>query len=273
MKIWQVCLDKDVAAIKELEDREIADRLYDDLFLGEVINDWKRIDVESYFKGIYPDVAMFFPSNPLFSKKIVNAMSPLIGELVQFLPVNHPEFDYFIFNIINIQDAIDHSRAESSRSEVLDILRLYEKHVFNNKFVESSSQRYIFRIPELRNRIFVSDDFIELYFKNDLQGLNFELVYDSSIEEPNQKYITEQYNNYIAQHINKGQAYPWETAVELLDQHIAFASGHWKIQLTEYGDLAIGQLRKELDYQFFFTGNIPKNLYSLTWYKTERSNL
>ncbi|WP_322923216.1 hypothetical protein [Paenibacillus campi] len=272
MKIYKLHLGE-VSIMKSSRDKKARDELNYKLFKGEFIKDWKPFKVETAIEGEYTDFGSFTSGSALWRKNIVDLLLPLVGEQVQFLLVQHPEYDYFLMNILNIVDRIDHRHAISERIEILDLIRQYQVYVFDNNWLTYSKQRYIFRIPELNHHIYVSEDFVNIILENDIGGIFFELLYDSETwQDPNPK-VTAQYQNFISNHIEVGAYYNWGQVEEGLQHGKAYASAHWKVQLTEDGDRIFGQLRRSLDYHFFFTTTIPQELFALKWYETERTDI
>ncbi|WP_017812805.1 imm11 family protein [Paenibacillus shenyangensis] len=273
MKIWSVMLSSEALRIDELEDANRIEELINELCIGEKVNDWSGIKLKTYSEGLYSDFANFFHGLPLFSQKALKVFQPLIGDEVEFLSVTHPDHNFFICNILNIDDYIDHSLAIPKRIEILKLIRTYDHYVFKDALLMRSVRRHIFRIPELRRNVFVSDEFVQTYLKNDLNGLVFELVYDSESRNANDDKQILAYQNYIAEKIEVGESYNWAQAMKLVEAGAAFASQHWKIQQTSDGDFMIGQLTRGLDYQFFVPTVILKELYELDWYKTTKSDI
>ncbi|WP_322923218.1 imm11 family protein [Paenibacillus campi] len=272
MKIYKLYLGE-VSIMDTFMDKEFMDELSDKILKGENINNWKEFEVETEMEGEHTGFGSFMSGSALWRKDIVDLLVPLVGEQVQFLPVQHPEYDYFLMNIVNIVDRIDHRHAISEQDEILDLIRQYQVYVFDNNWLTYSKQRYIFRIPELKYHIYVSEDFVNIILENDIGGIFFELLYDSETwQDPNPK-VTAQYQDFISNHIEVGAYYNWKQVEEGLQHGKAYTSAHWKVQLTEKGHRIFGQLRRSLDYHFFFTTTIPQELFALKWYETERTDI
>ncbi|WP_046213139.1 imm11 family protein [Paenibacillus wulumuqiensis] len=273
MKIWSIAIMDETLSIDELETAEKIEELIDLFCIGEKVIDWPGIELKTYLEGLYSDFANFIYGLPLFSQKVVEIFQPLIGEQVEFLPVTHPDHNFFICNILNIDDYIDHSLAIPKRIRILKLLQRYDNHVFKHKLLRGSAKRHIFRIPELPLKIFVSDEFVQTYLENDLNGLLFKLVYDSESRNAGDEKQIIAYQTYITERIEVDETYTWDQAMKLIEQGAAFASQHWKIQQTEDGDFMIGQLTRKLDYQFFVPTVTLKELHKLNWYKTSKSDI
>ncbi|WP_322923217.1 imm11 family protein [Paenibacillus campi] len=269
MKIYKLHLDEVSTMNASSMDKQFREELNNKLLMGESFDFRDGLKIETEIEGENKGLASFLSTSSLWRKDIVDLLVPLVGEQVQFLPVQHPEYDYFLMNILNIVDRIDHSQSISERSEILDFIRYYKRYVFDTTLYPY----HVFRIPELEYSIFVSEAFVNIILENGIKGMLFELLYDSETwQDPNPK-VTAQYHDFITKHIEVGTFYKWEEVVEGLQDGKAYASAHWKVQLTQYGDRIFGQLRSSLDYHFFIPTTIPQELFALKWYETERTDI
>ncbi len=72
---------------------------------------------------------------------------------------------------------------------------------------------------------------------------------------------------------NKGEEYCYDDARELVDQGKTMASGSWKMQVDDQGRLWLGQLLKDLSYQWIMPTYIPPVLLLRSWHKVARVQL
>ncbi len=272
MKFYKMYLGE-VSIMQFLKHESYGDELDDELLKGKPINDWKSFEVETETEGKHTGFASFTGGSSLWRKDIVDLVMPLIGHQVQILPVQHLKYDYYAINILNIVDVINHGQSISERNEILDLLRYYEVYVFDQNRWMLSGQPHIFRIPESIHTTLVTEDFVNTILENEIEGIFFELLYDTETWEDPDPRITKKYCDFISRHIEVGVCYSWEEVVDGVQQGKAYASAHWKVQLTEYGDRIFGQLRRYLDYHFFLSTNVPKELFTLKWYEVERTNI
>lgn len=144
------------------------------------LSNWKPIEVTRMEpeKNIQlGDAPGFFL--PVFSKKAVEILKPLIQNYVEFLPLIFEE-KYYVINVVNVLDAIDYDLSEYKTFRDGKRIMAFKKYCFK---VEAIGENHIFKIiDEKRRGAFVTDKFKSIVEKNNLNGFKFELVWDSERE-------------------------------------------------------------------------------------------
>ena len=144
-----------------------------------VVDSWTPIPVRLFEEeGEEPKPLGDFPSlfagvPPVFSKKALDVLTPLIGDSIEALPLAGVGDDFCVINV-EVVDCLDQQRSKYERFESSGRIAYITRYVFRENCLEN---KHIFRIPELPlSAVFVSDAFKALVEVNDLQGLIFERV-------------------------------------------------------------------------------------------------
>lgn len=164
-----------------------------DKFEGKMIGeDWVILDVISFNKGKKKesDAIRFWDKTGaiVLSEKAVGCLKDMLQGVTEILPLNHPKFDLYIVNVVNVIDALDENRSEITRFPDGNIMRV-DKHSFTSKLVEE--EHHIFKIPQsLKSHSFVSEKFVNTVNEFGLKGFVFKEVWNSanSLAEASHKY-------------------------------------------------------------------------------------
>lgn len=280
MKIWKIKPNKSSISLVSFDPQKFIEFELP-YFDGEVLpvpwpKEYRLITDNQKYK--YNDYAIYLNHIPVISEKVFKIVTPLVNDLVQFLPVQHSDFNFYICNIINVIECVD---AEKSIPDtILDgEIRSYSKISFLESVLKNNEKRHIFKIPELtRLTYFVSDEFRELLLANNIKGIDFIEIWDSEadfeLEQQHEQRIKEAYDAHIIK-INNQPHDPlsWNEAIEKLKLGKAAISADWKIQYNSKGDILIGELNRNLEYEFFSPVYIPPILLDLTWQEVDKSTI
>jgi hypothetical protein len=118
-------------------------------------------------------------TTPVFSGRAIDALVDLLVEHGELLPLAVVNGRYFVFNATRTVDALDEERSSIVRFSTGRIMRV-EKYAFS----EHVPLCPIFRIPQLRAKVFVTDPFVERATDSALTGFDFTLVWDRSERAP-----------------------------------------------------------------------------------------
>ena len=180
MKIWQLNFELDkydnliprkeftVEEIQSFDGRRLLDR-------------WKPIEVQRMEpeKGLALSDAPGF-AFPVFSRRALDCLKPLISENVEILPLCFSEKEYLGINVISVLDAIDYEKSIYKTYRDGKRIMAFKKYAFLPNIIEHVS---IFKISDEKTRYaFVSDEFKQVVQKNNLSGFKFKLVWDSEQE-------------------------------------------------------------------------------------------
>lgn len=220
----------------------------------------------------YSDFPRYLSGQPIVSEKVKDILLPIVAEEVETLPLAHPELKLFMLNITNVIDCVDYRRSVIKLTGKGNFAR-FIKLVFD--FSKIPEKTYVFKIKETAIvQVFVTEAFKELVELHDLKGLDFSEVYDSAFTAEKEE---EQERNYQAAldsiERSKGIEFSYEEARILMEQGKAVASGKWRMQLDENGELWIADLTPALVYDWGQPIYIPPVLMLLQWHEVEKSEI
>lgn len=180
MKIWQLNFDLDkydnLIPIREFTVEEIQS------FDGRShLKQWKPIQVKRMEpeKGLELSDAPGFIF-PVFSRRALNCLEPLINKNVEILPLDFDEKEYFGINIITVLDAIDYEKSIYKTYRDGKRIMAFKKYDFLPDVIKGIP---IFKILDEKTRYaFVSDEFKQIVEKNELIGFSFKLVWNDEQE-------------------------------------------------------------------------------------------
>lgn len=122
----------------------------------------------SDFPNLVPDV-------PVFSLRAVNVLQGLLHENGEILPLSCSEGEYYAFNVTTSINALDESKSEVKRFESSGRIMRIIKYEF---FADRLSGATIFKIPQTRANVFVTDKFRTIVMDNGLIGFEFVNVWE-----------------------------------------------------------------------------------------------
>ncbi|MEM7758157.1 MAG: DUF1629 domain-containing protein [Cyanobacteria bacterium P01_A01_bin.40] len=110
----------------------------------------------------------------VFSQKALQILKPLVEGSVEFLPLQCDSGEFVMLKITDIADCLDYTRAEVKRfpssGRVMQVISYaFRKNCLDNKI--------IFKIPEQKARVYVSQRFKDCVENNQLEGLIFSEIY------------------------------------------------------------------------------------------------
>lgn len=112
---------------------------------------------------------------PTFSQRAVDALLDLLAENGELLPLASEEGKYYAYNVTHVVDALDADRSEVQRFSdggVMEVVR----HEFRLDRIAGQS---IFKVPELRVRVFVTEPFVRRVREAGLTGFDFPEVWSA----------------------------------------------------------------------------------------------
>lgn len=181
MKIWKLYFEVDkyenLIPIRAFTADEIQS------FDGRKKKDiWKRLPVkrmEPEKKLELSDAPGF--TIPVFSKKAVEILRPLIQNSIEELELQFEEAEYYGINVTTVLDVIDYPKSKYKMYSDGKRIMVFEKYAF--KRCDELNNNNIFKIvDEPRRWAFVSDKFKQTVEENGLSGFKFKLVWDSEQE-------------------------------------------------------------------------------------------
>lgn len=178
MKIWQLQFELDkydnLIPLKEFTVDEIQS------FDGRTKRDiWKPLPVkrmEPEKKLELSDAPGF--NIPVFSKKALDILRPLIQNSIEELELQFQEAEYYGINVTTVLNVIDYSKSKYKMYSDGKRIMAFQKYAFRSS--EELSNYNIFKIiDEPTRRAFVSNKFKQTVESNNLSGFKFKLVWDS----------------------------------------------------------------------------------------------
>ncbi|WOH53609.1 imm11 family protein [Bradyrhizobium sp. sBnM-33] len=97
-------------------------------------------------------------------------LAPLLDRSGELLPLECPEADLWLFNVLTVVDALNEEKSELVRFDDGDILDV-ERYVFRPELTEGL---VVFKVPQLlRGPLFLGDEFVSAVKAAGLRGSEF----------------------------------------------------------------------------------------------------
>ena len=118
---------------------------------------------------------------PVFSKRALEILRPLIQSDIEALELEFSEGEFWGINVTTVLNVIDYAKSEYKMYSDGKRIMVFEKYVF--RYCSELENHNIFKIiDEPARKAFVSDKFKQTVEGNNLEGFDFELVWDSENE-------------------------------------------------------------------------------------------
>lgn len=235
-------------------------------------NIWTPIKLETLYKRTYKDFPHYIIGQPVVSKLVKELIEPFTCNEVEFLPLLHDEFEFYMVNVGNILDCVDWQHSDI-RTFGDGSFAGFNKLIFNFKKIPEGT--YMFKIEQGVNRnVYVTEAFKDLIERNKLKGLDFSEVYDSEFTEEKELEQKRNFESALAEiERSKGQEFSYEEARERVDQNKVVVSGKWKMKLDAKGHFLLGKLLLDQTYQWIRPIYIPPILLDYLWHEVEESEI
>lgn len=136
---------------------------------------YSPLEVEFAGYGQLRDIVRLGVGAPVFSKRAVDMLKPIMGSQVEVLPLKFKSADYFLINVTNVLDCMDYTESKFVREPVL----LFQKYAF---VLDKISEWTIFKtVEEVQVCTFVTDRFVGIVKGAELSGFEFKLVWESDV--------------------------------------------------------------------------------------------
>jgi hypothetical protein len=103
---------------------------------------------------------------PVFSERAIAAMRDLLEPRGEILPLRCHEGTYFAYNVTRVIDALDETRSELERFDDGRVMWIDRPAFFPDRL----AGEVIFKIPQSRARVFVTDPFAQRVHERGLAG-------------------------------------------------------------------------------------------------------
>ncbi len=181
MKVWRPCLKESCDLIEPEPEWSLEkDRSFDG---RPKLEDWVPAHVVTLEKGSRSGHSDFSKlsgvSGLVVNEKGYETLSVHLREAVEFLPLDYENGQSYLMNVIDVRDCLDRSRSDVSYFNDTDEIIYVRKFAFKTGTLRDA---VIFRVKEVPTYgPYVTDEFIEAYQDAGLDGLDFELIWDSEI--------------------------------------------------------------------------------------------
>lgn len=178
MKIWQLQPDNDNYESLQPVNYPSVEEMQS--FDGRPKKDtWIPLKVERMHPGSgleLSDTPLLFL--PVFSKRAVDILLPLIQDSVELLELDFPERQYLAVHVTDVLNVIDYDKSDYVMFSDNKKIMLFEKYAF--RMCGELKSSHIFKIVDEPLRwAFVSEEFKRTVEENGLTGFDFKLVWDS----------------------------------------------------------------------------------------------
>ena len=114
---------------------------------------------------------------PVMRRRGVEVLGAMLGG-DELLPLDCPEADLKVLNVLRVVDALDLERSKLARSPRTGRLITVEAHVFRAERLDGVK---VFKVPELLDgSAFVTDEVVNLVKSSGLTGVGFRLLWDEA---------------------------------------------------------------------------------------------
>ena len=115
------------------------------------------------------DTPGLLPSCPVFSRRAVDALRPLLEANAEILPVDCQDGEYYLINVTRVIDALDAKRTRFQDYPDGTTGRILE-HAF---LLERLSEATIFKLPIYASEVYVTERFTKAVRDAGLTGFKF----------------------------------------------------------------------------------------------------
>jgi len=115
---------------------------------------------------------------PVMRPRAVDVLRATLGEDGEMLPLDCPEADLKVLNVLRVVDALDLERSKLVRFPSTGRIMTVESHIFHAERLRGVK---VFKVPELlRTEAFLTDEVVKLVESSGLKGVGFRLVWDEA---------------------------------------------------------------------------------------------
>lgn len=140
---------------------------------GRAAGSWQAVSVSIYRVGRFGDFPYLTSHVPVFSDKALAALSPLLGDSIEALPLNCRSHQLFAIHVLELLDCLDQSRSLIERFDDGSIMDI-ERFVFKDDVVKG---KHMFRIAQAPLKyVLISEEFKKAVEESGLRGLRFPKV-------------------------------------------------------------------------------------------------
>lgn len=262
MKVWEMTnvTNEHFSLMLKERSNENHEYLRDKLNGLDISRLWNPLEVVLHSKSKkYTDFPIFWDEQaPVFSDKAVKYSNEILRDKVEFLPLKHEKYNFFICNIINVIDCLEEDSSKIKRFSSGRILEI-KGYDFN---VESVRDQIIFKIPQQIHKCFVTELFKNHIESSKLKGYVFKEVWDSDegwlYKEQIMKDLVEKVNSQAGSRFNYNEA-----VIQVSSGHKLVGS-HFALKKSEQG-IVFGKLQTDGAYLWNTPAYCPPIFYEIEW--------
>ncbi|SHF34408.1 hypothetical protein SAMN05444392_11634 [Seinonella peptonophila] len=128
----------------------------------------------------YASMQLFLPEILLFDASTKILLEQILSKTGEFLPIHNHEKEIYFYHLLKKIPALDLEQSIVRRYPSNGEIANFHKLVFKPHLIKD---QYLFQIPESSSRIFVTDQFVKVVKKYQLNGLRFIPVWKSSQQD------------------------------------------------------------------------------------------
>ncbi|MCR8635339.1 imm11 family protein [Paenibacillus radicis (ex Xue et al. 2023)] len=231
--------------------------------------EWSAVNVNIVDKGKPSDILGRFNGALAISKATKQILVQHITDNIEFLPLK-TEFsgeEYYILHVLNILDCIDPINSKVKRY-IRDDIAVYDEYSLS-LVEERLMNQHMFKV-KLPNRetflpyVYVSDQLMEILSRS-IQGCQLLEIWNS---EFSWKQAEEKYDWMCQQvDLSLSRTFDFNTAQDYVTKYFGETvySGKWALQTDERGEIVLGTLKIDGEYDWMNPIYYPPIILDLTW--------
>lgn len=232
-------------------------------FVGKSMKEnWEPVAVELINRSVKKyDFTAFGSPYLIFNEKVLKALEPIIRDKVEYLPIAYKAENLCFINVLNMVDCLDYKKAIVDIHEKYKVVTKIKKYAFQEELL---LDEVIFKIPEFKSYIFVTDKFRNVVLENGLTGFEFEEVWNSEEDES--------LENEMAPIMKyEGKAYKFVEALDIIEiGEKAMASDRYILQNDDQNRTFLGILLNNRTYNWIEPIGFPPTFVEMDWYLIEK---
>ncbi|ULL14827.1 hypothetical protein DVH26_10445 [Paenibacillus sp. H1-7] len=239
--------------------------------------EWSAVNVKIVDKGRPSDILGRFNGALAVSSATKEILLRHNIDNIEFLPLrtDFSEEKYYLLHVLNILDCIDPINSKIIRYIKDDIaeydeysLSLVEENLLNQPM-------FRMKLPNrntLLSYVYVSDQLMQV-LRGSIQGFQFIDIWDSEVSW---RQAEEKYERMCQQiDLSLSQTFDFNTAQDYVTKNVGklVYSGKWSIKADKQGEILLGTLKIDGEYDWITPLYYPPVILSLTWGIKEKKRM
>ncbi|WP_138754386.1 imm11 family protein [Paenibacillus sinopodophylli] len=270
MKIWWLDYHPAYDTV-DLEDYEEAMAIRERISgIASLSQEWTSFKAVLDRKNKHADIVGQFGGALTVTRRAMEVLSELPDLPVEFLPLNCPDGDYFVMNVLNGLDAVDPSNSKEYRTGSGRLSR-YDELALRQDVVQGHD---LFRIrmhegDTVIPNIYISDR-LKAIVEANLEGYQLIEIWDSefSWQEKEAKY------NAMCKEVDNSLqlTFPFGKAIKFVQKNKGqlALSGKWALKAREDNEILLGSLNLDGTYAWINPAFYPPIILYMVWGVVEK---